>query len=247
MEETRKRLLQEFPVSPVATSRAPTIADPLARIESLMGDLMALENRTHSLLAELVAKLDTVSDHLLQAKALGAGAGAALRPTFRPEPRSGQKSGLESALESSLDHDLKAMAAAGHDPRPAEPAGIRPDAAFLAMPVVVRDARGDYLGMTDDSGKPFTLAQFEANLLVLVAKDQPTDQAREAAAWRAEDQGFILAVTVQGASREHFFHRSLTPRGNTVALLDSLAVAGALAQPGAMQAYLRQVREAGAD
>ena len=44
-----------------APPRAP---DSLARVEALLDGLFSLQNRTHSLMAELVAKLDTLADRL---------------------------------------------------------------------------------------------------------------------------------------------------------------------------------------
>ncbi len=44
--------------------RLPAQPEPLARIEALMGDLFSLQNRTHSLMAELVSKLDTLTGQL---------------------------------------------------------------------------------------------------------------------------------------------------------------------------------------
>jgi hypothetical protein len=85
--ETRKRLSEEFetlgePGSPQATPASPEslsahaaqvgsnpvgvalAPEHLARMEALLEGLFSLQNRTHSLMAELVAKLDTVADRL---------------------------------------------------------------------------------------------------------------------------------------------------------------------------------------
>jgi len=71
VEETRKHLGQEFEAVAPAPEKAPAPqAVPehgkasLERIEDLLEGLFDLQNRTHSLMAELLAKLDTVADRL---------------------------------------------------------------------------------------------------------------------------------------------------------------------------------------
>jgi hypothetical protein len=85
VEETRGRLAEEFeahPVSPpergpagsrvlaageasaASPARETPPGDSLARMQDLLEGLFSLQNRTHSLLAELVAKLDTLADRL---------------------------------------------------------------------------------------------------------------------------------------------------------------------------------------
>ncbi len=81
VEAVRERLGQEFPAapesSPAAAPSPVSTASPqpqslsqveqpdrLARMETLLEGLFSLQNRTHSLLAELVSRLDTLADRL---------------------------------------------------------------------------------------------------------------------------------------------------------------------------------------
>lgn len=71
VDAVRAKLVEEFgpPAGPRlpetdAPAPPPQASDPLARIETLMNGLFSLQNRTHSLMAELVAKLDTLADRL---------------------------------------------------------------------------------------------------------------------------------------------------------------------------------------
>ncbi|WP_243310911.1 hypothetical protein [Fundidesulfovibrio agrisoli] len=81
VEQVRERLALEFdlqepsiqeppgkearPVPPPGSPENPLAApDPLARIEGLLEGLFSIQNRTHSLLADLLARLDTVADAL---------------------------------------------------------------------------------------------------------------------------------------------------------------------------------------
>ena len=75
VEETRKRLAKEFEAvaAPAQDVVSPTSAggsdtgpghDSLARVENLLEGLFTLQNRTHSLMAELLARLDTLADRM---------------------------------------------------------------------------------------------------------------------------------------------------------------------------------------
>jgi hypothetical protein len=234
--ETRKRLGEEFQVvAPQAAGEVPASAtasqvrtdgpsaEALARMEGLLEGLFTLHNRTHSLMAELVAKLDTLADRLDThgQASLQAGAGrSATKPAQAPR--------VASVREAAPKPDA-----------PATPdAAIRPPQAFLDMPVVVRSDTGEFLGVTLKSGGPVTLARFEA---FLVERARSMSQAR--ALWLSQGQDWTLRIDQGSQSSDHHFAKALTPRGNTVARFASLSVGGKAASEHVLQAFLRQVKE----
>jgi hypothetical protein len=234
--ETRKRLSGEFETfgespglaCPVAqggagpeeapAAQAPQPADPaqgsLARLETLMEGLFSLQNRTHSLMAELVSKLDTLADRL--------GPGV---PPAPPSCASG-----ESSMPGSSAQAATGRAAGSGEPRPPE--------AFLDMPVVVRSGDGDYLGLNGRSGKPFTLGQFEAFLI-----RRAEGMGLALAGWLPEGQEWTLRLGNQGQTHDHHFLKAQTPKGNTVARFTALSVGGKPVSEAALQTFLRQVKE----
>lgn len=168
--------------------------DTLARIEALMQGLFTLQNRTHSLMAELVAKLDTLADRL----------GPSSAP---PAPRSA-------------------------------PAGPRPPADLLGLPVVIQGSSGQYLGVTTKTGAAFSLDQFEAYL-----RRRARGLGCPASSWSARQGSWVLTLTGPGQTHEHHFRLAHTPRGNTVALFHQLVVGGKVVSEAFLQTFLRQVKE----
>lgn len=245
VEETRKHLGQEFEAVAGAPEKAPAPqAAPehdkasLERIEDLLEGLFDLQNRTHSLMAELLAKLDTVADRLGQAQ-------PAARQAVRAE-RPATSGRIQRAIDDAAQEaHAEARAGTGREGSPAQNStmtGPRPPSEFLGMPVVVHSANGDFLGVTSPTGRPFTLEQFEA-FLVRRAQDEggfSSEWVRQGQQWTLRLEG---AHAGQDEAREHHFLQAVTPRGNTVARFASLSVNGKPASDADLQAFLRQVKD----
>jgi hypothetical protein len=313
VEETRKHLAQEFePVAPAPEkAHAPQAApEPgkasLERVEDLLEGLFDLQNRTHSLMTELLAKLDTVADRLGPPQPTPGQTVRASRPAPSVPPEFGTTASgriqraIDDAAQSAPVWSRKAAPAAPENTGPgtvgtpgaaqtarnatsglpgrmaaparpdaatgASPAqaahsvagtragredspaqgvavnGPRPPAEFLNMPVVVHSANGDFLGVTSPTGRPFTLEQFEA-FLVLRAQDE----GGISSAWVRQGQQWTLRLegshAGQDEASEHHFLQAVTPRGNTVARFASLSVNGKPASDADLQAFLRQVKD----
>ncbi|MFP5221444.1 MAG: MerR family transcriptional regulator [Acidobacteriota bacterium] len=280
VEETRKRLAQEFeavaqaPEEATAPQPAPEQGNASAqRIEDLLEGLFDLQNRTHSLMAELLAKLDTVADRLGQPQPAAGQTVRAARPApsgriqramddttraglVRPgsAPRRDDPAPAAGANAASPVSLASSSAQAGHsgagtgtaregDPEQADQAnGLRPPAQFLGMPVVVLSSGGDFLGVTNVTGRPFTLEQFEAFLV-----GRARAEGGFSAAWVRQGQQWTLRLEGthdgQDEAREHHFLQAVTPRGNTVARFASLSVNGKPASDAELQTFLRQVKD----
>lgn len=278
VEETRGRLAEEFeahsppppkggPAGPRAPSagetagshEAPT-GDSLARMQDLLEGLFTLQNRTHSLLAELVAKLDTLADRLGEpghgAKAYVPGA----RPSVGPAAPAASRVNAARAGAGGNPAGTQAPTAPAA-PRPAAPGGpagaantadtvgeapvspaahhgARPPASILAMPVVVRSGDGEFLGLTRRPGEPFTLAQFEQYLTIRAG-----EMGSVRAVWENRGEEWVLSLKTGGQAHDHHFVQAVTPRGNTVARFLALSVGGVPASEAALQAFLRHVKE----
>lgn len=270
--ETSKRLTEEFPAlaaaahasepeqeanaagsrpSAPASDKAFRSAEPLARIEALMGDLFSLQNRTHSLMAELVSKLDTLTGQLAvtlpaaykagtEATARGrssspgslrpAGAatsGGRVTPVLSPSSTASASGRAQSSVETTPDANSTLNAGAQ-----------KPEADLLGLPVVVQSEKGEFLGVTGKSGRPFALGQFEEYLL-----RRAEGMGSFTAVWRREDPDWVLALVGQGQVHAHHFRKATTPKGNTVALFVSLTVGGKTVSEAFLQTFLRQVKE----
>ncbi len=218
VEETRKRLAEEFkavtPPEPRQQPQAVQAQDPLARMETLMEGLFNLQNRTHSLLAELVSKLDILADRLGENRQAHAPT-----PVRRAEP-------APSRVERAIT--LQTAPAASGD---------RPPASMTDLPVVVRSEDGEFLGVTSPTGRPFTLAQLEDFLV----RRQPAGAG--ASRWIRDGEEWTLRLESGGKTNDHHFVKAVTPRGNAVARFTSLSEDGVRASDDALQAFLRQVKE----
>lgn len=244
VEETRKRLGDEFHV--VAPQAAPQPAgaptgqaaqapapDALARMENLLEGLFTLQNRTHSLMSELVAKLDTLADRLDDAPRPGpSGVAASRAPAERAAPQT-IRATADRAAPPAAPAALAALAAK-NAPEP----GVRPPQALLDMPVVVRSDTGEFLGVTLKSGGPVTLARFETFLA-----DRARAMGQVRSQWLRQGQDWTLRIEHNSQASDHHFVQAVTPRGNTVARFASLSVGGKPASEHVLQAFLRQVKE----
>lgn len=208
----------------------------LERLEAMLAELVALGNRTHSLHAELLAKLD------------------ALAGLSRLPGQSGQsgQSGL-SGMSGMGGHGAEASrAAAGSGADiPGQPPG-----SFLALPVVVLSERGEYLGITGADGAAFSLGEFQAHLLRRAGR---LDAAGEmSAAWTPRGDGWVLTLrgmdrgiggagmehaAGQEAGHEHVFRAAVTPRNNRVAVFQGLRINGKDVSEAFLRAFFKQIKD----
>jgi len=148
VEETRKHLGQEFEAVALAPEKAPApqaTQEPgkasLERIEDLLEGLFDLQNRTHSLMTELLAKLDTMADRLGQTPPATGLAGRAARPTPSGSAASGSAvPGAPGRIQRAIDEAARATTvwprkASAAAPENAGPGTVgTPDAATGAAP-----------------------------------------------------------------------------------------------------------------
>lgn len=133
VEETRKHLGQEFEAVAPAPEKAPAPkaaqeigTASLERIEDLLEGLFDLQNRTHSLMTELLAKLDTVADRLGPSSATGQAVHAA-RPAPSDAPVSGSATpGASGRIQRAIDGAAQTGPAWARKTSPAAPENTRP-------------------------------------------------------------------------------------------------------------------------
>lgn len=230
VDETRKRLAEEFqsfiqppPTSQPSKTQPTQPSDTFTRMEALLEGLFTLQNRTHSLLAELVVKLDTFAERV-----------AVLTPAVTGKPLRaypGQPQ-ARTPMQPSIPPPVKASTPDG------EPELLQPPPTLLNVPVVVLSDDGEFLGVTMKSGRPLTLSQFAA-CLISQAETVEDDQAQ----WVQNGQEWTLRLKRQGQALEHHFLQAVTPRGNTVARFSSLSSGGQPSPEHSPQALLRQVKD----
>ncbi len=121
-----------------------------------------------------------------------------------------------------------------------------PSESFLAHPLVLRSPQGDFLGITDKSAQPMSLADF----LLLVERGSPRDRAADrivGSLWERHGQAWCLTLTITDAGRKRCLtlesEPCRTPSNNQVALLTRLMVDGAPAPQEYMLQMFRQLRE----
>jgi hypothetical protein len=231
VDETRKRLAEEFQSfaqpSPASKSPQPSAAQPsdtFTRLEALLEGLFTLQNRTHSLLAELVVKLDTFAERV-----------AMPTPAVAEKPSRAYQAQPQTAraqVHLSIPPSVKSSSPTG------EPELLHPPQALLDVPVVVLSDDGEFLGVTMKSGRALTLSQFAA-FLVSRAETVGEDQAQ----WNQHGQEWTLRLKSQGHFWEHHFQQAVTPRGNSVARFSSLATGGKPSPEHSLQILLRQVKD----
>lgn len=167
----------------------------LGRLEAIMADILGLLNRTHSMHAQLLARLDALGDSMARAAGL---------------------------------------------PREAESPMQRPPEDFLDLPVVMLSDKGDFLGITEKSGAPFSLRGFEQALIGRAAH-----LTRLEAFWRADGLDWVLALggALGGESHEHVFKKTTTLKGNLVAHFSALRISGKPVSEAFLRALFKQIKD----
>jgi len=175
----------------------------LGRLEALMADILGLLNRTHSMHAQLLARLDSLADSM--ARATGAKASSAGLP--------------------------------GEAGTPAQ----RPPDAFMDLPVVMLSDKGDFLGITEKSGAPFSLLGFEQALIGRAAYLN-----RFQASWRSDGQDWVLVLGGDLGGREaheHVFKKTTTHMGNLVVHFSALRINGKPVSDAFLRALFKQIKD----
>lgn len=239
VEETRKHLGQEFETVAIAPEKAPAPqAAPehgkasLERIEDLLEGLFDLQNRTHSLMTELLAKLDTVADRLGQPQP---GAGQALRAE-RP-----LSSGPVSTGRIQRAIDGATQTASVWPPKAAAPAHAGPGTVGTpGQAQTSRNAPSGSPGQTPASPKPDTS---------IVAGPTPTahngredSPAQDAAVGgpRPPAEFLGMPVVVHSANGDFLGVTSPTGRPFTLEQLEAFLVRRAQDEGGFSSAWIRQ-------
>lgn len=175
----------------------------LGRLEALMADILGLLNRTHSMHAQLLARLDSLADSM--ARATGAKASSA---------------GLPGEAGIPLQ---------------------RPPEDFMNLPVVMLSDKGDFLGITEKSGAPFSLRGFEQALIGRAAHLN-----RYEAVWRADGHDWALVLGgAQGGreAHEHVFKKTTTLKGNLVVHFSALRINGKPVSEAFLRALFKQIKD----
>lgn len=167
----------------------------LGRLEAIMADILGLLNRTHSMHAQLLARLDSLGDSMARAAGLPREAGIPMQ---------------------------------------------RPPEDFLDLPVVMLSDKGDFLGITEKSGAPFSLRGFEQALIGRAAH-----LTRLEAFWRADGLDWVLALggALGGESHEHVFKKTTTLKGNLVAHFSALRISGKPVSEAFLRALFKQIKD----
>ncbi|GFK94617.1 hypothetical protein NNJEOMEG_02464 [Fundidesulfovibrio magnetotacticus] len=275
VEAARARLGEEFspaapapvPVAPADSgapkppgnapgTAAPSPPDSLARIEGLLEGLFTLQNRTHSLMAELLAKLDAVAEALPSGSSppahapgrstpgadVGRAAPASACGAPGNRPVQARPAAVQGARAPGSPPQAPLRSAPASDPprtpAPADQTEEAPPDAFQDLPVVVvRSSDGNYLGMTQPSGRPFALRHFARFL----ARRAGPEGGR--ARWLRQGGDWVFSLESRGQAHDHRFQEATTPKGNAVARFSGLSVGGRAASEAALQALLRQMKE----
>jgi len=161
VEETRKHLAQEFEAVSLAPKQAPAPqAVPeqgkasLERIEDLLEGLFDLQNRSHSLMAELLAKLDTVADRLSQTHPATGQASQAGR-AVQPSPSGSAALGAPGRIQRAIDGAAQTAPVWPPKTTPAAPENVGPGAVDSpGAAQTARKAPSGLPGQTPASAKP---------------------------------------------------------------------------------------------
>ncbi|NJB69156.1 hypothetical protein GGQ74_002853 [Desulfobaculum xiamenense] len=121
----------------------------------------------------------------------------------------------------------------GETPRARERVADDVVADILGLPLVIRSPGGEYLGVTLPGGGHLDVS---AMLARLGARSAAADWTRSAGGWT------LLLGEGVAAGREFDLRPVTTPRGNRVALLCGMRVAGRPADAGLLRSFLRTLR-----
>lgn len=231
-----------------------TARERMERLEAEVRNLATMEAASKAMMAELVAELRAARDSALTAAAAIRRDPAPAAPSREEpvRPRDASRNTDESLPEDTPERTVVTArkivtvhGAAGpvasysfsREPRPAPPfPELRtPEAAFLALPAVIRSDRGDFLGLPG--------GQSVRRLIEVFA---PSGAAgADGVTWFAEGPDAWTCFIPLGSAqkREILFERTTTPRGNLVGLIRRMRINEAEATPPQLQEIFRQLRD----
>lgn len=227
----------------------------IEQLEAEVRNLATLEAASKTLVAELLAELRAARLAGMPAPAPASAVPPAPKPEAAPDPEPAAEPSIPPATEppptpaTPLNPEggvvtarkivtvhgragAVASYALRREPRPEPPfaAPVRPEEAFLDLPVVIRSDRGDFLGLPG--------GQSVRRLVETLSPEARAD-------WFAEADGaWACAIPLGRAQRrEIVFERTTTPRGNLVGLIRRMRINEAEATPAQLQDIFRQLRD----
>lgn len=243
-------------MSQLATAQAKA-EKRLQKLENTLEELLDAERRSGERQAELVDEMKSLfrsGDSRVKARKI-----VNVRGSEGKVEQYSLEDGPEKAAAQAADRDMDEQAGAAaqetgaaHGERPnadmheaattgpdedragqeAEPVAGTPPLGFLARPVAIRSERGEFLGVP---GR-MTLRDF-ARLLVRRA-------GGEEGQWFSHQERWILRLNPEGEHvNELHFTVAVTPRGNEVALFESLQIGGKEVSQAFLQEYFRQIKD----
>jgi DNA-binding transcriptional MerR regulator len=190
----------------------------VGRVEKLLEDLFTLHNRTNTLQNELLAKLEAL-----------AGIPGQIDHALGPSPSAPREAAGEPA-------------APAHASRKNTNGMFEPPADLASLPVVIFSELGEFLGVTDKKGRPFTLKEFQAFLERRAAGLGKFDST-----WSLDQDAWVLTFGGSGPSsgqvHDHYFRRTKTTKGNLVAHFYQLRINGNVVTKAFLHAFLRQIKD----
>jgi DNA-binding transcriptional MerR regulator len=210
----------------------------LERLEAEVRNLATLEAASKSLVAELLAELRAQNRYaaLAAAPAPPAADAEPHAPPSPPTPAQDEPPTQLTARKIVTLHGAGGPVASYAFSREAKPPSPfpdpdAPDAAFLALPAVIRSDRGDFLGLPG--------GQTVRRVVEVLAPEGSHEVA-----WMLEEHGWSCFIPLGRAQRrEIFFERTTTPRGNQVGLIRRMRINEAEATPVQLQEIFRQLRD----
>ncbi|MBF0480098.1 MAG: MerR family transcriptional regulator [Desulfovibrionaceae bacterium] len=195
----------------------------VSRVEKLLEDLFALHNRSNTLQNELLAKLESLIE-------LPGKTGYAVGPSQGVSRKEARPEVAEEA------------ASPGYAQRVSPDDLFAPPADLALLPVVIFSELGEFLGVTDKKGRPFTLKEFQAFLERRAAGLGKFDST-----WSLDQDAWVLTFGGSGPSsgqvHDHYFRRTKTTKGNLVAHFYQLRINGNVVTKAFLHAFLRQIKD----
>ncbi|MBG0791638.1 MAG: MerR family transcriptional regulator [Desulfovibrionaceae bacterium] len=190
----------------------------LRKVESALKRLLEAEAANREILAALLEERS----------------GEVSAESFSPQPEPEHKVRARKIVNvHGPEGGVESYALEEEEPRPV-PHAPPPDE-FLNTPIVIRNDRGEFLGVP---GR-LPLAGF-LEILVREAEEGGSSLSN----WSRLDDAWVYTIDSPGRETHalHFI-ATTTPRGNQVALLDRLDVNGRRTSPGFLQEFFRQVKD----
>jgi hypothetical protein len=194
----------------------------VGRVEKLLEDLFTLHNRANTLQNELLAKIEAMAP----------------LPSRTGYPDKPSASLQDSARQSVAEEPAQP----GYAPRAEAKVLFEPPADLAQLPVVIFSELGEFLGVTDKKGRPFTLKEFQAFL-----ERRAAGLGKFESTWSLDQEAWVLTFGGSGPSsgqvHDHYFRRTKTAKGNLVAHFHQLRINGSVVSQAFLHAFLRQIKD----